>query len=104
MWLQGRLTPDEADITVEGTHDIDFQWMMDVRDVNPNIKFVPRIIFERWTHSQYLKLLTHESLVSNIASQLVRLARKYEFDGYVVEIWRAFSGQHRLYVYSCPIH
>lgn len=91
---------DEKDLTIQGTHDIDFQWMRDVRAVNPTIRIVPRIIFERWTHSQYLQLLTHSKLVITIAKKLVELARKYEFDGYVLEIWRAYSGQHRLYVYS----
>ncbi|CAG2180691.1 unnamed protein product, partial [Oppiella nova] len=44
VWLQAKLNDDEETITIEGTHDIDFKWMQTVRELNPDIKIVPRII------------------------------------------------------------
>ncbi|UXI21444.1 calcium-independent phospholipase A2-gamma-like [Sarcoptes scabiei] len=96
VWLQARLTPNDDDFIVEGKHDIDFGWMQELRNRNPNIKIVPRLIFERMTHSQYLSLLIHDSIVQQIGKHLTDLAKRYEFDGYVIEIWKAYGGQHRL--------
>lgn len=96
VWLQASLNDDDSEAIIGGKHDIDYQWIRDLREANSNIKIVPRIIFEHMTHSQYLYLLSHDNLVKTIAEQLNDLAQKYEFDGYVIEIWRAYGGQHRL--------
>ncbi|XP_046914230.2 chitinase domain-containing protein 1 [Dermatophagoides farinae] len=96
VWLQARLNKEENDIIVEGKHDIDYGWMQELRTENDRIKIVPRVLFERMTHSQYLQLITDSSLARQIGRHLADLARKYEFDGYVIEIWRAYAGQHRL--------
>ncbi|CAG2111811.1 unnamed protein product [Medioppia subpectinata] len=95
VWLQGKLADDEETLIVEGTHDIDFKWMQTIRALNPDIKIVPRIIFEGWTHSQYTYLATHPELVPAIARQLCDFAKKWEFDGFVIELWHAFASQHR---------
>lgn len=38
VWLQARLNPEETNIIIEGAHDIDYRWMQDVKNNNPNIK------------------------------------------------------------------
>lgn len=96
VWLQARLNDAQEDIIIGGTHDIDYQWMQDLRSANPEIKIVPRIIFEQMQHSQYLLLLSRDKLVKTIAEHLSDFAKKYDFNGYVIEIWRAYGGQHRL--------
>ncbi|XP_054157991.1 chitinase domain-containing protein 1-like [Oppia nitens] len=95
VWLQAKLNDDDETITIEGTHDIDFKWMQTVRLINPDIKFVPRVIFEDWTHAQYTYLGTQPNLVPTIARQLCEFAKKWEMDGFVIELWHAFAAQHR---------
>ena len=38
VWLQAKLNADESDAIISGKHDIDYQWMRDLRDINPSIK------------------------------------------------------------------
>ncbi|CAG2172188.1 unnamed protein product [Oppiella nova] len=38
---------------------------------------------------------THPNLVPAIGRQLCEFATKWEFDGFVIELWHAFAGQHR---------
>jgi len=94
--LQAKLTEDETNIEIGGKHDVDYQWMQDLKERNPEIKIVPRIIFEQMSYSQYLYLLSHDKLVKNAAETLCDFAKKFDFNGYVIEIWRAYGGQHRL--------
>jgi chitinase domain-containing protein 1 len=96
VWLQAKLADDEQSIVIEGTHDIDFKWMQTIREQNPSIKIVPRIIFEGWSHAQYLYITTHSNLVPTIGRQLCEFAKKWEMDGFVIELWHAFAAQHRL--------
>lgn len=96
VWLQAKLGEDEQSIVIEGIHDIDFKWMQTIRSLNPNIKIVPRIIFEGWSHAQYSYLGTHPELAPAIGKQLCEFAQKWEMDGFVIELWNAFAAQHRI--------
>lgn len=72
---------------MEGEHDIDMKWMEEVRDANPEIKFVPRVILDSWSYAELIALLTHTKLPAFIGKQLAQCAEKWKFDGFVLEIW-----------------
>lgn len=95
VWLQLKLNDDEETTRIEGTHDIDTGWMRDLRKANPDIKIVPRVMLDNWYASQLIALLTNTKLPSLIGRQLVELAKKHEFDGFVLEMWSSFAAQQK---------
>lgn len=78
MWLQIREDPKESKPVVAGTHDIDRQWIRDVRGDSDGPAIVPRVVYER------NKLASTD--VPLIISDLLALCEKHEFDGVVFEI------------------
>ena len=95
VWLQLKMNADDYKTRVEGLHDVDYQWMKSVREVNPDVKIVPRLIFDSWTITELQALFEESSMPGVIGKQLSDFARKYEFDGYVLEMWNAFAVQQR---------
>ncbi|RWS02380.1 chitinase-like protein 5, partial [Dinothrombium tinctorium] len=95
VWFQLKLSDDEKSTIVEGKENIDSEWMRDVRRNNPEIKIVPRVILENWYHSHLVVLLTNTKLPPFIGKQLAELAKYYDFDGFVLEIWSAFAAQQK---------
>ncbi|XP_053206966.1 chitinase domain-containing protein 1-like [Panonychus citri] len=95
VWLQLKLNEDEETTRIEGTHDIDSKWMEDLKTINPNLKIVPRVILDNWYNSQLIVLLTNSKLSSYIGRQLAELAKKWQFDGFVLEMWSAFAAQQK---------
>lgn len=59
----------------EGIQDIDFQWMKDVRAVNPDVKIVPRIIFDNWDAEQLAYLMEEPKVPAAIGKQMADLAK-----------------------------
>ena len=60
VWLQAKPSEDgggNVACTIAGTHDIDRGWMEELRRNNPDIKIVPRILFEGWTLDVVQKFL-----------------------------------------------
>ena len=88
VWLSLKLNADEETTRVEGEHDIDMKWMEEVRHANRDIKFVPRIILSEWSYAELIALLTHSKLPAFIGKQMVQLADKWKFDGFVLEVDR----------------
>lgn len=72
------------------------KWMEEVRDANPEIKFVPRVILDSWSYAELIALLTHTKLPAFIGKQLAQCAEKWKFDGFVLEIWWAV-----LFIHFC---
>ncbi|KAI1279583.1 Chitinase domain-containing protein 1 [Halotydeus destructor] len=95
VWLQIRLNDDETSTTIEGTHDIDYKWMKALRERNPDIKIVPRVIWDNWQQQHLYRLLGDPKLPAIIGRQLADFAKKYEFDGYVLELYSLFSSQEK---------
>ncbi|KAL7062113.1 hypothetical protein AAHC03_0606 [Spirometra sp. Aus1] len=89
VWL--RLPPSESCI-VEGLHDIDTSWMSAVKSSNEDVKFVPRLLFDGWTESDYQKLLRSSGAQSTCISTILPVLKNYKFDGIVLEIWMQHSG------------
>lgn len=38
VWLQASLNDDDSEAIIGGKHDIDYQWIRDLREANSNIK------------------------------------------------------------------
>jgi len=95
VWLQIKMNDDHESVRIEGTHDIDYQWMKSVRAVNPDIKIVPRVMFDSWSPTDLSALMQEPRMPGIIGRTLVDTATKYEFDGFVLEMWNAFAVQQR---------
>ncbi|KAF1331166.1 hypothetical protein FI667_g4563, partial [Globisporangium splendens] len=79
VWLQIREDGKTHTPVVTGTHDIDAQWIRAVRgEDGHDPKIVPRVVYER------NKLASTD--VPLIITQLLDLAEKHAFDGFVFEI------------------
>lgn len=91
VWLQLRIDHENEQVRLEGTHDIDYQWMKRVRAQNPAIKIVPRVILEQWSQLEIQHLLENNKMPASIGRLLVESSKKYDFDGYVLEAWNTFA-------------
>ena len=97
VWLQLKPNEDKKSVQITGGHDIDSNWLNELREINPSLKIVPRIIFEDWNHLHLIALLTDPDLPLVIAKELAKFAIKNHFDGYVIEVWTAFASQQKKY-------
>ena len=95
VWLQLKMNEDQQSTRIEGTHDVDYGWMKALRSRNPDIRIVPRVIWDAWDQNELLYLFEHPHFPGHIGRQLVEAAQKYEFDGFVLELWSAFAQQER---------
>lgn len=80
VWLQVREDVKAKTPVVTGTHDIDPQWVQDMRGVAspPGPAIVPRVVYER------NQLASTD--VPVIIRDLLALSTRYAFDGFVFEI------------------
>lgn len=91
VWLQLKIDHENEEVRLEGTQDIDYQWMKRVRHANPEIKIVPRVILDQWTQLEIQHLLENNKMPSSVGRLLVDSAKKYDFNGYVLEAWNTFA-------------
>ncbi|PAV77946.1 hypothetical protein WR25_14026 [Diploscapter pachys] len=89
VWLQAKPSEDEGNVacTIAGTHDIDRGWMEELRHNNPDIKIVPRILFEGWTLDIVQKFLQDESWTTRCARNIAEFLSRNQFEGAVIEAW-----------------
>lgn len=92
IWLQ--LVPDNAGYKIEGKHDIDSKWMRDLKkNKNDDILVLPRILFDRWTGQDYVKLFSDPSRIVLVSGMIADLVATEQFDGVVLELWSQLGGQ-----------
>lgn len=60
------------------------KWIEEIRYTNNEIKIVPRVILNEWNNAELIALLTHTKLPTFIGKQLVQVAEKWKFDGFVL--------------------
>lgn len=90
VWLQ--LHP--GDYKVHGLHDKDNKWMAKVKKANA--KLLPRLLFDKWTGNDYMKLFAQDSHeIEKVKKVLVDLCNEHNFDGLVLEVWSQLGGQAR---------
>ncbi|XP_036343686.1 chitinase domain-containing protein 1-like, partial [Rhagoletis pomonella] len=96
VWFQIIKNGDEYKLA--GTHDIDTNWMREVRRKGKNergttVKIFPRFIFDKFTERDFSRLLSLESERMQLNEMLVNACKKYEFDGIVIEFWTQLGGR-----------
>jgi chitinase domain-containing protein 1 len=92
VWLQIKRLKYKS-YSLAGTHDIDKKWMADVRkNSEKKVKFLPRILFEKWTAEDLHALFNDEDEMIELCQMLVDSANKYKFSGYVLEIYSQLHG------------
>ncbi|XP_071043412.1 chitinase domain-containing protein 1 isoform X2 [Parasteatoda tepidariorum] len=96
VWLQMKPKDNKGAVLIEGLHDIDENWMSTLRQHNKKLKIVPRIILEQWTYPLLKPLLKEKAATDDASAELVNLAKKKSFDGYVIEIWSLLGGQMKM--------
>ncbi|ENN71137.1 hypothetical protein HUJ04_007583 [Dendroctonus ponderosae] len=93
VWLQIRRTgPRKYEVT--GTHDIDKQWVIDVKNAGRErkTKVVPRVLFDGWTAADYQALFSDPEEAATLTETLVQSCQKNKFDGFVLEVWSQIAG------------
>ncbi|EYC16724.1 hypothetical protein Y032_0032g2457 [Ancylostoma ceylanicum] len=89
VWLQ--VKPHVADLSfscrILGTHDIDHEWVEDVRKNNSEVKIVPRVLFDNWEMEILMAFLQNEAWMNRCIGDLINLLTRSQFDGVVVELW-----------------
>ncbi|VEN40074.1 unnamed protein product [Callosobruchus maculatus] len=85
VWLQ----ISGQDYVIQGLHDVDAKWMTAVKNAGRQrkLKIVPRILFEGWYGRDYLTVASNEINMKKLTQSLIKTAKKYHFDGYVLEVW-----------------
>ena len=93
VWLSIKRTGVETYV-IEGTHDIDQKWIEEVKEKNPQIRFVPRVIFENWPVDHIHALFQSESEKQKLAETFVTFINDHNqwCDGYVLELLMQFRG------------
>ena len=93
VWLSIKRTGIETYV-IEGTHDIDRKWLAAVRENHPQVRIVPRVIFENWSVDHIHALFQSEDEKQKLASTFGEfLADNTDiFDGYVLELLMQFRG------------
>ncbi|CAF3520953.1 unnamed protein product [Adineta steineri] len=77
---------------IDGTHDIDSEWVKFLKEKNSDIRIVPRVAFEKWTSGDVHALFESEGEKQQLALALKNFLIKYDelFDGYVFELLSQF--------------
>jgi chitinase domain-containing protein 1 len=93
VWLNIKRKGNEQYV-IGGTHDIDKKWIEVLKEKNPKIKIVPRIIFEEWSVDDIHALFQSENEKQQLAITLKNFLNEYNqyFDGYVLELLVQFRG------------
>lgn len=93
VWLQiRRKGPKKYEVT--GTHDIDKQWVIDVKNAGRErkTKLVPRVLFDGWTANDYTALFKDAEELISMTETLVESCKQNKFNGYVFEVWSQIAG------------
>jgi len=76
---------------IGGSHDIDGNWVAEVK--KNNALLVPRILFDKWTSDDYIKLFSDPKRSDDIGRLIMSVIDKNSFDGIVLEVWSQLGGQ-----------
>lgn len=96
VWLQIEPTQKTDDpYVIKGLHDKDSGWMKSVRERGPNVKIIPRVIFDKWSGGDYVALFGSSQLLERLAQTVAETCRREGFDGVVLEVWSQLGGQAR---------
>ena len=93
VWLNIKRTGLEKYV-IGGTHDIDQKWVQALKEKNPNVKIVPRVIFDQWSTDDIHALFQSETEKEQVAQTFANFLNEYKdlFDGCVLELLMQFRG------------
>ncbi|KAI9230689.1 MAG: glycoside hydrolase superfamily [Piptocephalis tieghemiana] len=85
-WFQIPWKEEGKEWKVEGGHDVDVDWMLEVR-TNETGRIVPRFSFQGWTLPQYQTLIegTDQMAIKGIAQVILEEVEDHGFDGVTLE-------------------
>jgi chitinase domain-containing protein 1 len=93
VWLQLRKQASNT-LSLTGTHDIDLDWIETVRNSSGHtVSVVPRVLFDGWNVNDVSSLISDSSEQEDLMKTLVNSAKKYNFDGFVLELWSQVVGR-----------
>ncbi|XP_062507525.1 chitinase domain-containing protein 1-like isoform X2 [Corticium candelabrum] len=95
VWLQLKRRKDGS-FGIEGGHDIDLEWVNDVKKSGSSVHILPRLLFDQWSGHDYQALLSSEAAVQELTSVITGFCKMNNFDGVVMEVWSQLGGQARL--------
>ena len=87
VWFRAKRTGFEKYI-IEGAHDIDIPWIETLKENNPNIRIVPRLVLEKWAAPHVHALAESEAEKQKLAQTVAEFLIAYDhlFDGYVLDL------------------
>ncbi|CAF1170461.1 unnamed protein product [Adineta ricciae] len=93
VWLSIKRKSAEKYV-MEGTHDIDKKWIQTLKENNPKIRIVPRVIFDKWSADDTHALFQSEEEKQQLAGTFATFLTEHKdlFDGYVLELLMQFRG------------
>ncbi|KAE9553462.1 hypothetical protein FO519_003334 [Halicephalobus sp. NKZ332] len=87
VWFQiNEPKEDELGCQIDGIENVDRDWIAKMRKNNPNIKIVPRFLFEKW-QQKLKRFLEDEEMAYRCGHAIADFVNRNEFDGAVVEIY-----------------
>uniref|UniRef100_A0A1I7XUK1 Chitinase domain-containing protein 1 n=1 Tax=Heterorhabditis bacteriophora TaxID=37862 RepID=A0A1I7XUK1_HETBA len=78
-----------------GTHDIDRDWLEELRKNNSALKVVPRVLFDNWPVDDITRFFQNEIWSNRCMMELTNFLARNQFDGAVVELWTSTMVQTR---------
>lgn len=75
------------------TDSVQTKWIKEMRtnnNANHSVKLVPRVLFERWSIDDIIRIYNNTESKTQLIISLVDAAQTFHFDGYVLEIWNQF--------------
>ncbi|XP_028405915.1 chitinase domain-containing protein 1-like [Dendronephthya gigantea] len=99
VWLQIKRRRS-GNFVIEGTHDIDGDWVSSVQSSGNNTRIVPRLLFDKWSQSDFHAIFSNENAMNDLVASVVNFIKAHNFDGIVLEVWMQFRGdsRHELYL------
>lgn len=86
VWL--KLVRDRGHFRIDGEQDIDADWMQELRRLSPQVKVLPRLIFEEWKLDDFLAETSGVHAAKSLAQFISSEASEHQFDGFVLEMWQ----------------
>uniref|UniRef100_A0AC34QNT1 GH18 domain-containing protein n=1 Tax=Panagrolaimus sp. JU765 TaxID=591449 RepID=A0AC34QNT1_9BILA len=81
------LEHDEFGCKIDGNHNINRDWIEQVRQNNPQIKLIPRFLFQKWTQQTVMNFLNDEQTSHRCAVSVLEFIQRNDFDGIVFEFY-----------------
>ena len=93
VWLQIKRQAAKSYV-LTGTHDVDVEWMEEIRkNSDDSVNILPRVLFDNWSVKDLNSLMSSDIECKQLSRILLESAKKYRFNGYVLELWSQVVGR-----------